>query len=94
MKVESAAQTIGDLKNSAIDAVELAKDITIKAGRKLDAAYDSARRGVRQIKTSAEDVAEDARHGIKEHPLTVVACTALAAFGIGMLAGWFTGRRR
>ena len=94
MKAESAAQTIEDLKNTAADAVEFARDITVKAGRKLDAAYESTRRGLRQVKNSAEDTIEDARHGIKEHPLTVVTITALGGFSLGMLAGWLTGRRR
>jgi ElaB/YqjD/DUF883 family membrane-anchored ribosome-binding protein len=95
MRTENVLPTIEDLKNGASEVAELARDISAKAGRKLDAAYENTRRGVRQARVAVEDAVEDTRHEIKERPLTAMAVTALGAFAIGMTAGWFiAGRRR
>jgi ElaB/YqjD/DUF883 family membrane-anchored ribosome-binding protein len=94
MRAESVIPTIEDLKTGASEVAELAKDLSAKVSRKIDTAYDEARRNARRLKVAAEDAVEETRHEIKEHPLTAVAFTALGAFAIGMVAGWFTGRRR
>ena len=95
MRTENVLPTIEDLKNGASEFAEVARDFSTKAGRKFDAAYDTARHGVRQARVAVEDAVEDTRHEIKERPLTAVAVTALGAFAIGMTAGWFiAGRRR
>jgi ElaB/YqjD/DUF883 family membrane-anchored ribosome-binding protein len=95
MRTENVLPTIEDLKNGASEVAELARDISAKAGRKLDTAYDSARRGVRQARVAVEDAVEETRHEIKERPLTAVTIAALGAFALGMTAGWLVaGRRR
>jgi ElaB/YqjD/DUF883 family membrane-anchored ribosome-binding protein len=95
MRTENVLPTIEDLRTGASEVAEMAKDLSAKVGRKIDSAYDSTRRGVRQARVAVEDAVEDTRHEIKEHPLTAVTFTALGAFAIGMAAGWLVaGRRR
>jgi ElaB/YqjD/DUF883 family membrane-anchored ribosome-binding protein len=94
MRTENAIPTIEDLKTGASEVADLAKDLSVKMGRKIDTAYENARRNARRFKMAAEDSVEEARHGIKEHPLTAVTFTALGALAIGLAAGWLVGRRR
>jgi ElaB/YqjD/DUF883 family membrane-anchored ribosome-binding protein len=94
MRSENVIPTIEDLKTGASEVAELAKDLSVKVGRKLDSAYENTRRSVRQAKIAAEDAVEETRHEIKEHPLTAMGLTALGAFAVGMAAGWLVGGRR
>jgi ElaB/YqjD/DUF883 family membrane-anchored ribosome-binding protein len=94
MKTETLTAPFEGLKEGAANAVERAKNLSIKVGEKLDTTYDDVARGVRKIKTSAEDTIDDTRHYIKVHPLAAVAGTALGAFAIGVLTGYIVRGRR
>lgn len=94
MRTETVIPTLEDLKAGASEVAEMARDISSRVGRKLDTAYDNARRTARHVKVAAEDAVEDTRREIKENPLTAVTLTALGAFAIGMAAGWLASRRR
>ena len=94
MKTEGAATALENLREGATEAAEQVKNFTVRAGHTLNSAYESTRRGIRKIKTSTDDAIEEARHEITEHPLAIVAATALGAFAIGMLTGWIVQARR
>ena len=94
MKTEGAVSTFEDLKDGANQAAEHVKSFAAKAGNQISSAYESTRRGIRRIKTTADDAIEEARHEIKEHPLAIVAGAALGAFAVGVLTGWIIRSRR
>ena len=94
MRTETVIPTLEDLKTGASEVAEMARDISSRAGRKLDTAYNNARRSMRHFKVAAEDAVEDTRREIKDNPLTAVTLAAAGAFVIGMAAGWLASRRR
>lgn len=70
------------------------KAIDVKeAGETFTAAYQNAARGVRNLQHSAEDTIEETRHTIKAHPLATTFGAAAAGMVVGIVMGWFLGRR-
>ncbi len=94
MKTEGVSYKIDDLKENLNSTAGQLKDFAAKAGNQFASAYENTRRGMQRIKNSAEDVIADARHEIKEHPVTIVAGAALGAFAIGVVTGWIVRSRR
>jgi ElaB/YqjD/DUF883 family membrane-anchored ribosome-binding protein len=94
MKLENVAHSAEHLHNGVAEVAEKARDFSHKLKEGLDTATHEIRRGMRRTREAAEDAVEDARHGIKSHPLTAVAVTACGAFAVGMLAGWLVRARR
>ena len=93
MKPDNVAHSEENM-NGVAQMVERARDFSDKIKEGLDTATHEIRRGVRRTKEAAADAMEDARHGIKKRPLTVVAATACGAFAVGVLAGWLVRARR
>lgn len=83
--VEETAKRVSDVDLNAVG-----KDIK----QKLDMTYQDVVRGVRKIKTSAEDAVEETRLKIKANPLAVVAGVTVGAFAAGVLAGYIIRSRR
>ena len=70
------------------------KAVDVKeAGETFNEAFKNAARGVRQLQHSAEDTIEETRHTIKARPLTTVFGAAAAGLLVGVVAGWFLGKR-
>lgn len=91
MKMENVAHSGMD---GVAQIVDKARDFSGKIKDGLDTATHEIRRGVLRTKAAAAVAVEDARHGIKQHPLTAVTVTACGAFAVGMLAGWLVRARR
>jgi hypothetical protein len=48
----------------------------------------AARRAVKRSRFAAEDLMDEAAHGVKQRPLQTVVLTFGLAFGVGALFGW------
>jgi ElaB/YqjD/DUF883 family membrane-anchored ribosome-binding protein len=94
MKPETLTSSFDQFREGTAEVVQKVKDLSAKAGQKLDTTYDVVVRGVRKIKNSSEEAIKDTRGYIKGHPLAVVAGTALGAFALGALAGYIVRARR
>jgi hypothetical protein len=85
--LETAGDQLGDIAGKA-------RDISTRVKDRWNDTYRDAERGVRRAKLAAEERVDDARRGIKAHPIATVAAVAGGAFAVGLLAGWIVGRGR
>ena len=61
------------------------------AGEAVNTTLESAGRGIRHLRHSAEDALEETRHTIKTKPFTTVLAAALVGVVAGVALGWIIG---
>jgi ElaB/YqjD/DUF883 family membrane-anchored ribosome-binding protein len=94
MKADILEYAGDQIKEDLSDIAEKARDISVKVKDRLTDAYQGIERSARKAKIAAEEGVAEARHRIKARPLTSVAVVATGAFAVGLLAGWFVGRKQ
>jgi ElaB/YqjD/DUF883 family membrane-anchored ribosome-binding protein len=71
------------------------KDEFVRGVRKtFDTVSDDINRGLKKARYAAGEAMDDARHGIRQNPITTIAITAVGGVFLGLIAGYFLGRRR
>lgn len=74
------------LKARFDDTLDKAKEISEKT-------YRNIGRGLQRVKVAGEEAVEEARDGIKKHPLATVTAVGAGTFALGVLAGWLLSRK-
>ncbi|MEO6120295.1 MAG: hypothetical protein ABIP12_06350 [Terriglobales bacterium] len=69
---------------------ELVGDVRGKA----ETARRDVTQNLRRTKRRAEDLLDEGRHGIKDHPISAVSAFLVAGLALGFAAGLLTGKRR
>ena len=71
------------------------KDEFVRGMRKtFDNVSDDINRNLKKARYAAGEAMDDARHGIRQNPITTIAITAVGGVFLGLVAGYFLGRRR
>ncbi len=76
------------------DIAGRARDISTRVKDRWNDTYRDVERTARRAKLAAEEGVDDARRGIKAHPIATVAAVAGGALAVGVLTGWIVGRNR
>ncbi|HEX2329660.1 MAG TPA: hypothetical protein VHN74_13125 [Candidatus Angelobacter sp.] len=76
------------------EGLEKLKDFSGKLKKSFVAAGNKIEHGWDKTCTVAKDTVQDARSGIRKHPLTVVTATAGTGLLLGAVLGWWIGKRR
>ena len=63
-----------------------------RVGQVVDDQVTAARRAAKQGRYAAEDLIDEATHCVKKNPLSAVAVSFWAGFGLGALAIWGVSR--
>jgi ElaB/YqjD/DUF883 family membrane-anchored ribosome-binding protein len=82
------------LKSNLEGAVEKAKEVSAEIREGIGSGYRNIQRGLKHAKVATEDALDEARHEIKQRPLTVTAAVAMGGFAVGLLTGWVIASRR
>ena len=68
--------------------------IKAAVAKQIDEGIEDVRRALKRSRDVAEDLVDDAVHGVKKYPLQTVAATFGIALGAGLFLGWLLARRR
>jgi ElaB/YqjD/DUF883 family membrane-anchored ribosome-binding protein len=62
--------------------------VKARVGQAVEEGVIAARRAAKQGRYAAEDLLDEATHCVKKNPLSAVAVSFWAGFGLGVLAVW------
>lgn len=76
------------------EGLEKLKEFSGNLRKSFVSAGEEIERGWRKTRLTVKETVKDARSGIRNRPITVVAATAGTGVVLGTLLGWWIGRRR